>query len=80
MDHYLKTYPLEEEKILNALIVKADSFEQLRFARPEYDPSSFDQISSLYQNYIIKKYSPVFGKIVEKVFGNVIRNIFRIIF
>ena len=64
MDHYLKTYPLEEEKILNALIVKADSFEQLRFARPEYDPSSFDQISSLYQNYIIKKYSPVFGKIV----------------
>ena len=64
MDHYLKTYPLEEGKILKALIVKADSFEQLHFARPEYDPSSFDQISSLYQNYIIKKYSPVFGRIV----------------
>lgn len=64
MDHYLKTYPLEEGKILKALIVKADSFEQLRFSRPDYDPSSFDQISSLYQNYIVKKYPIVFGKIV----------------
>ena len=64
MESIIRTYPLEAGKILRAQIVKADSFDSLCFARPSYDPASFRQIVSLYQDHIIKKYGTFFGKII----------------
>lgn len=64
MESIIRTYPLEAGKKLRAQIVKADSFDSLCFARPSYDPASFHQIVSLYQDHIIKKYGTFFGKIV----------------
>ena len=64
MESIIRTYPLEAGKILRAQIVKADSFDSLCFVRPSYDPASFHQIVSLYQDHIIKKYGTFFGKIV----------------
>lgn len=64
MESIIKTYPLENGKILRAQIVKADRFDRLHFARPAYDPASFEQIVSLYRDHIIKKYGTFFGKIV----------------
>ncbi len=64
MESQIRIYPLEGNKILRAQIVKTDSFGSLHFARPDYDPSSYRQVASLYKNFIVKKYAPVFGKTV----------------
>ncbi|MCR4632704.1 MAG: phosphodiester glycosidase family protein [Erysipelotrichaceae bacterium] len=64
MESKICIYPLKGNKILRAQIVKADSFGSLHFARPDHDPFSFQQVASLYKNFIVKKYAPVFGKTV----------------
>lgn len=45
-------------------VVRFDSFSEMDFLRPDYDPEGFDRLASLYEDFIIKRYAFVFGNLI----------------
>ena len=60
----IKEYQFEKNPHQKVQVVTADSFDELNFLEPEFDPESFDKLKDLYVDYIIKKYKIIFGKII----------------
>jgi hypothetical protein len=58
-------YTLKDKKKLNVQAVCLDSFDELNFLKPDFDPSSFERLCDLYRDFIIPKYSRVFGTLVH---------------
>lgn len=57
----LKCFPRENGEIQNAQIVTFDDWDELSFFTPDPSEKAFDQVVSLYQNYIVKRYGKVLG-------------------
>ena len=58
-------YTLSHGEHLNVQAVHADSFAELDFLRPDFDPLSFDKLCDLYQYYIIPRFPWIFGTLVH---------------
>ena len=65
MHSEIKTYRYSEHEIQRVQVVKADSFDELDFLRPDFDKRSFEKLCTLYSDFIIPKYSWVFGILVH---------------
>ena len=57
-------YTFEDGAVQRVQKVCLDSWDGLRFLRPEPSPDAFVGLCSLYGDYIIKKYAKIFGKVV----------------
>ncbi|MDO4198363.1 MAG: phosphodiester glycosidase family protein [Erysipelotrichaceae bacterium] len=60
----IHTYSYDNGDIQKVLKVNLDSFNDFRILKPDYNKKSFDNLCDLYQDFIIKKYHYIFGKIV----------------
>ncbi len=58
-------YTLKDKKKLNVQAVCLDSFDELNFLKPDFDLLSFERLCDLYRDFIIPKYSRVFGTLVH---------------
>ena len=57
-------YSFEDGAVQRVQKVCLESWDGLRFLRPEPSPDAFAKLCSLYGEYIIKKYAKIFGKVV----------------
>ncbi len=64
MNSRILTFGLPKNHHQRVQAVSFDGFDELDFLRPDPDPQSFDQVFSLYRDYIIPKYRFVFGTLV----------------
>ena len=58
-------YTLSHGEHLNVQAVHADSFAELDFLRPDFDPLSFDKLCDLYRDYTIPRFPWIFGTLVH---------------
>lgn len=58
-------YTLSHGEHLNVQAVRADSFAELDFLRPDFDPLSFDKLCDLYRDYTIPRFPWIFGTLVH---------------
>ena len=64
MKSRIETYRYPNNEIQKVQVVNLESFDELDFFRPSYNPLSFTRLCNLYHDYIMPKYALVFGKIV----------------
>lgn len=64
IDSKVRTFVLPDKQIQRVQIVPLHSWDDLNFFIPEYSDECFDGLCELYENYIIKKYASLLGKIV----------------
>ncbi|MCQ2554699.1 MAG: hypothetical protein MJ171_03490, partial [Clostridia bacterium] len=64
MESFIKEYRYENGDIQKVQVVNLDSWSDLKFMRPEYSKEGFTKLCDLYENFIIKKFAAIFGKIV----------------
>lgn len=60
----IETFTYSNGEIQRVQIVRFDDFNALKFITPAYDANSFTRLCGLYRDYIIPRYSMVFGKVV----------------
>ena len=58
-------YTLSHGEHLNVQAVHADSFAELDFLRPDFDPLSFDKLCDLYRDFVIPRFPRIFGTLVH---------------
>ena len=61
----IKTYRYSDHEMQRVQVVTLDGFDELDFLRPVFDERSFEKLCSLYRDFIIPKYSQVFGTLVH---------------
>ena len=60
----IRTFKYTDDNIQKVQCVRLDSFEELNFFRPVFSGEAFERLFHLYRDFIIRKYSFIFGKIV----------------
>ena len=64
IEDVIRTFVLPDKEIQRVQIVSLDSWNDLNFFIPEYEDECFQRLCSLYENYIVKKYAMIFGRII----------------
>ncbi len=60
----IRTFKYTNGDIQKVQCVRPDSFEDLNFFRPQFCQEAFEKLFHLYRDFLIRKYSQIFGQIV----------------
>ncbi len=64
MKNTIKTYAYENGEKQRVQIVQPDSWDSLNFVMPPFSHAAFANLADLYDKYIVRKYSLVFGTVI----------------
>lgn len=64
LESQIRTYTYENGDIQKVQKVTLDSWDELEFFKPEYDPVAFDRICSLYSDFIVPRIPWLIGQLV----------------
>ena len=64
MKNTIKTYAYENGEKQRVQIIQPDSWDSLNFVMPPFSHAAFANLADLYDKYIVRKYSLVFGTVI----------------
>jgi len=60
----IKTYTYPNGEIQRVQVVKFDNFKDLKFVMPKHNQLAYTRLCSLYEDFLVKKYAMIYGKMV----------------